>query len=1042
MKKLKHLLVVMLLLPAGLTMANKIEETSLGDNSLISYNIPPVTWLNSPTVTKISEYQFDIFGREIHFSVVNQQLHEVTKGQFPVKQTTETESHYEVTLRGDCVYLDDDVTLQGLKKLRVHARKFVSNGQTLTLQAPQVCHQFDFLGRCSFLGKAGESSNGADGKPGIASPLVEINVQRVEGNIEIISEGSDGNRGEDGGDGRDGEDGEEGRSLDTKGYPCRRQKKPSSAWSLRRCDDKIGDPGSHGGNGENGRRAGHSGSGGDSKKITLNTKYIFGSFKVTQRSGNGGLPAIHGHGGRESYGGEGGCGLECYHVCGGAGRVWRCACNTRGQDCSDENRGERGNSGEEGIDGAILYPPPNKGHDGIVEKSSLRKVESLKQWFVDDKDLLQLIHRRGELLFQKNKTDKALETFSFLTSVTNQGSSFHQQVLLRKSALEQGFDFYGNSDKYAPNLGWKYLRRRVTRSITSGKIYETSYNSVKNKIDNAKLAAETLRDAANINIARSKRKLRYERSDLRSERTVYLKSLRQLDKTMKKEQQEIKRLLPKVIQEHNQEERQRQGTIILDFFSALLGFPSAYFGLNPQLAFDSARKIFQIFESNPGCSVPTLNEAKATLQMRLDFAFHYENNKRVKLSQMNTSAAVPIIMSSNLAKSRGKLLQEFSCLLDKEGRSNSFKSLTRLLDDFFRDGDFRISLINKLINFDLQIKQVSYEIVLLREWKNAVNTIVQLSTNNIPMTIKQTFTDLLYSVYQQNEATIIRSLYELAKGYQFMSLWKFDALKNYVNAYGDQSLTSNLGSLNGMFHFEQIMQTLEDDRNRFLNLISTTAGAGSHTYTVLREMDQVTHPGVFDLLHNKGRFTVHLNLDPNITLTTGCSSCYNARLISIYVEITGSAQPIGVPSRIYVKVAHMGDSYFLLPLSNGEDTVVHFQQKPENIDGGHVIFFNRKKLVTSVTDLSLGEKFQQSEGNRFCHEYNRAQDFFGGQLCKSPYASYTITVPRDRTLSCGSHISGMNCQELDFTRFEKIRIFMKARAWSSYVTPPNLQAAN
>ena len=52
--------------------------------------------------------------------------------------------------------------------------------------------------------------------------------------------GSDGSRGEDGGDGRDGEDGEEGRSLDTEGYPCRRQNKPSSAWSLRRCDDKIG----------------------------------------------------------------------------------------------------------------------------------------------------------------------------------------------------------------------------------------------------------------------------------------------------------------------------------------------------------------------------------------------------------------------------------------------------------------------------------------------------------------------------------------------------------------------------------------------------------------------------------------------------------------------------------------------------------------------------------------------------------------------------------------------------------------------------------
>ncbi|XP_076802019.1 uncharacterized protein LOC143446314 [Clavelina lepadiformis] len=296
MKILKHLLFVTLLLPDGLTMANKIEETALGSNSYVSYNIPPVTWLNSPTVTKISEYQFDIFGREIHFSVVNQQLHEITKGQFPVKQTTETESHFEVTLRGDCVFLDDDVTLQGLKKLRVYARKFVSNGQTLTLQAPQVCHHIE-SGRCSYLRKAGLPSNGADGKPGIASPLVEINVQRVEGNIEIISEGSDGNRGEDGGDGRDGEDGEERRSLDTEGYPCRRQKK-TSFWNPFRCDDKIGYPGSQGGNGENGHRAGRSGSGGDSKKITLNTKYIFGSFKVTQRSGDGGPPARHGYGGR------------------------------------------------------------------------------------------------------------------------------------------------------------------------------------------------------------------------------------------------------------------------------------------------------------------------------------------------------------------------------------------------------------------------------------------------------------------------------------------------------------------------------------------------------------------------------------------------------------------------------------------------------------------------------------------------------------------------------------------------------------------------
>ena len=38
------------------------------------------------------------------------------------------------------------------------------------------------------MGKAAKSFNGADGKSGIASPLVEIYAQRVEGNAEIISE--------------------------------------------------------------------------------------------------------------------------------------------------------------------------------------------------------------------------------------------------------------------------------------------------------------------------------------------------------------------------------------------------------------------------------------------------------------------------------------------------------------------------------------------------------------------------------------------------------------------------------------------------------------------------------------------------------------------------------------------------------------------------------------------------------------------------------------------------------------------------------------
>ena len=122
------------------------------------------------------------------------------------------------------------------------------------------------------------------------------------------------------------------------------------------------------------------------------------------------------------------------------------------------------------------------------------------------------------------------------------------------------------------------------------------------------------------------------------------------------------------------------------------------------------------------------------------------------------------------------------------------------------------------------MQQTNFSLGLVNEWKTSVEALVSSSTESIPMSVKQDFTDLLYryifmkrkiqfkiksnnmpikvsftyilvyiSVYEQNEATITRSLYELAKAYQFMSLWKFDALENYLNTYGDRVRDMNLG---------------------------------------------------------------------------------------------------------------------------------------------------------------------------------------------------------------------------------------------------------
>ncbi|XP_076810183.1 uncharacterized protein LOC143452921 [Clavelina lepadiformis] len=991
-------------------------------------DIPPSTWLTTPTITETSENVFDIFGRDIHFSIVRQMLHEATDRIFPVNKTTESEAPFEVALRGDCIYLDQNVTLQGLKKLTIHARKFVSNGSYLTLKAPQICEQIEGS-RCLYLGKAETSLDGANGKHGIASPLVQVYVKQTVGNVNFRTEATDGIVGEGGGNGAAGQVGPTARNIPVGDTTPHRY--------LKNCVIVKGLPGLRGGNGVDGAKAGLPGKGGISKRVILITQYIAGLIRLTQRPGKGGSPAEHGYGGDRGYGGEGGCGRGCRKACEDVSK-WgtRYECTVPFPDCSDSSHGVAGPPGDAGLDGFNIYPVQKHGADGIVEKPILRQVGNLKEWFVSDTELLNLIRRRGELLFQRNNKEEALDIFSFLASVTNVGSTLNQQASWRQTLLERGLDYYGNNEIYAPNLSWNYLKTRLNELLVAGRTYEMAYDNVKDKIDNMMFVKEVMEDAVKVDLTKSQRELRHKRMALATEKSLYVKSVRQVEKMMVEEQREIKNLTVHVIIEKNEEDSRRIGNIFLDLISVFFGFVTSPIAKNPQLAYDSFIRIFQKFDSAQGCSTPTLDEAKSTLQTRLNFAAAYGKMKNIDFSTMDVSA-VPEIMRSKLGKNRGKLLLELGCLFDREHKSKMVKSLETVLDDFFRDGDLRITLINKIIDLEVQLKEISHKLDVATQWKSDMDNALHSTIDDIPMSVKRKFTELVFSLYQEHEIMITRSLYELAKAYQFMSLWKFDALVNYDNVYGDLPFISNLGSLNGMFHFEQIKQRLESERNRFLNAISTTSGAGSHTYTLLREFDYATYPKLFALLRKKGRFVVHLDLDPSNAATTGCVSCYNARLISIYVEVNGSAQPPTVSSRIYVKVAHMGDSYFLLPLSDGNTTVVRYQQKPENIAGGHVVYFNKNQLVTSILDPSLNEKFEQSEGNRFCHDYTRAQDFFGGQLCKSPYATYTITVPRRRRLQCHRHVSGTNCRDLDFTRFENVRIFMKIRAWSDYPSPPN-----
>ncbi|CAK8684706.1 unnamed protein product [Clavelina lepadiformis] len=986
-------------------------ESSLGHKIHHTYHVPQSTWWNTPAVTEVSENEFDIFGRDIHFSVVYKLLNDVTQRRFPVTQTTGTEAPFEVSLRGDCVYLDRDITFQGLRKLTVLARKFVSNDKTLTLKAPQAYERIE----------EARSLNGAEGMDGIASTLVDIYVQSVEGNMNIVSQASNGSTGGNGGDGPDGEDKSNIISSDLRGVYD------------KYCNSQKGNPGSNGGNGKSGGVAGRSGRGGTCKTINLKTQHISGVFEVSQRSGRGGSPAEHGFSGSGGRGGKGGCGIRAFfpEVRDKLAVAEGCV---RGSSCRDL-RGDPGQDGNPGVDAFQIHPAPSKGPDGNVEKADLRKVESLKKWFDNDEELLKLIHRRGERLFLKNKSNEAAEIFSFLLSVINTTSLLHQKVLVRKRTLEQGFDYYGNSYIYAPTLGWTYLERKATRLLEAGGAFESAYNNVKDKIGNVKLASRTMRRTVTELASASKTQHQHDLRTLDSEENLYFKSLFELEVKMTEERSQIANLIPGVIKQ-SAEEISKGINSVLDFFGALLGFIPAVMAKNPQLAFNSAVDIYRIFAKSPGCSSSAFNELRPTLRTRLNFALHSANAENFDISTMDISA-VPIIMRSELGKNKGKFLQDFGCLFDRATKSDLVRNFERVLNDFFRDGDLRITIINKLSNLNLKKKKVAYNLEVLKQMETNVRR-AALSQNSGSMSIKRNFADLLYNAYQQYEVDILHSLYELSKSYQFMSLWKFDVLASYDNRYGDISLVSQVGSLNSMSRLFEIRNKLERHRSRFLNTISTSAGPTSHTFSLLREFNRTAYPGLFRSLHNESRFTVTIDLDPNDIATTGCDTCYNARLISIYVEITGSQQPPTVSSRIYLRISHLGDSYFLLPLPDGNKTVVHFQQKPEDIDGGSVLYFDQNESVTSEIDPLLNRKFQQTDSNRDCSETDNPRNFFGGRMCKSPYATYTITVPRSEE-ACGDHISASNCESLDVGRFENIRIFMRIRAWTSYSTPPHLQ---
>ncbi|CAK8686959.1 unnamed protein product [Clavelina lepadiformis] len=997
------------------------------DDKLGTAVVPSPAWFSTPSISAISENKFTVLGRDILMSQVHKLMQDVTNGKFPVKQTTSSEAPFELTIRGDCVYVDDDVSFPSLKKFEIYARKLLSNDKTLDLSASTVCDEIEETS-CIYFEKAKDGYDGHSGINGIDSPLVNVYVHELVGDVKFFVRASDGTKGQDGGDGEAGEDRTwESPALD-----------PAKVCKNAMFGSAIENYGPTGGPGGDAMEAGMSGNGGSAPNITVYMEEVSGNFVLEKHSGGGAQPAQHGYGGKGGSGGKGGCGAVCtIHL----PFQYFSPSQPQIDPCT---LGRPGKTGDRGQDGFVLHEIPNWGKDGPAAYDTLTTIKSVKPWFQDDSDLLRLMQRHGHTLFLRNNRDESKEVFSFIKSVTDEDSEINQDVSFRIKAIAQGFDYYGNTKEHAPDLDWQYLYKRVMTLLEGGKTFENSYNTVKDKIENVEQVKDIVQSIVTESNRKAELQLKNERNEIESRKNLYVKALRKLEQRMTYSLGQSKTVIQKIKDEREKQHASEGADPFkaMEFMGTLVGFGKKIASKDVFGAVKSLKDIIDKFKQK-GCKMPTMEQASATLEDRMKFGAAYNDlgPENLDFSKMDVSA-VPVIMKSDLGRNKKKLADEISCMLG-DGKLKSEKELNHLMENFFRDGQLRITQIDQLLNFNIKLKNIQYRLKVLKESQDAVDADLHKAKEKEAFSIKMQFTDLMFNLYQQQEAEIMSALYELSKAYQFVSLWNFDIMGKYVNNFGDKGMTDHLGSLNGMPFLENILQNLENDRNTFLRHVSSSAGPASHTFNAVWKFDKDNDPLVFQSLYEDGLFTVQLEVDPNDNRVAGCDNCYNGRLISMYIELIGESQAEGVPSTVYVRAVHLGDSNFLLPSNDGAGkTIVTLRQTPGDTAGGNIMTFDFKNYVDSRVDPAL-EKLFDKEGSKFCENTNNQLDFFGKQSCKSAYATYTVVVPKgdhDCNLDPNEWVDGLNCDGLDLTKFNAVRVYTRIKSWSDY--PAQSQAYN
>ncbi|KAL9982961.1 hypothetical protein ACROYT_G005076 [Oculina patagonica] len=815
---------------------------------------------------------------------------------------------------------------------------------------------------------------------------------------------------------------------------CSARAKKNMWGRINGCTENIpGTRGAAGGAGGDGGYAGKSGNGGNAGRQTINVSNVRGKVELKTCRGTGGQAASNGVGGNGGQGGRGGRGIRCRF----SERCGRLTCSS---SCRSNGQTSEAARGSPGAKGTVV----SAGSDGQVENSYLQKIDLSR----NAKDLyplalIKLMTRYGEDLIWANKIPNAEAVFNFIVTLTEGRSDATElrKVAKRRLAFfnKEGFDRFGMNKLFAPLMKWETFKQQVIKIKDHAKAYEDAYNGIQASVerqDGIRQVMQALPRAAKIQVDKEKERLVEARRIAVSEKGAYVASIKELEVGMTSSLEEIVAQLPDVYQAS----QFNRGDLFV-ILQGITGFLSGIKGKDPFSAIGAAIGVAGHFATK--CNTGTLQENLDKVEKWLTFGEEYaalQDSSELDFDKMDVGS-VPEVMKANLEMNKEGLAADLVCMLEERSLPRNKAKFQEQIERFFIAGAARIDLIAKVIDLDNQIGGHNFDIPNLEETSNAIESLGETGDSPIADNIQQMFFDDLLTSYGQMETSFTKHLYQFYKGFEFRSLWDVgEKLVQFERTATEAA--SGTRSLQGVLQLTKALEEVEGLENK-----------GRRCFTKFRystnihkwSFDNVKDAAMFDQLHNKG------NTSFTLKLSHSCTTCFNVRLLKMYVELYGDGNENdnnNLPANVYLKLRHMSGSFF----RDASGDTKEFRQPLASLRN-----FEFNRFAITNTAKCNAEKKKGNKDSLFCMEKDdfRFQPMcchylsdspcndalLGAEECTSPFGTYQLSMPIDDQASCdpgNSPITDKNCKDFDRSSYTKMNVWIHYLYWTdSYPTGPD-----